>query len=110
MLQHVDLPNVVILSGSSGSTKVPISDDAFGVSIQAPATVTASQIQVWAAASSGTSAAFAQMISGGTIVVLGQAQYLTIAPIIARQLMLQSTAGGGEGQTDTFLLTKIVQI
>lgn len=108
MLQIQDLPNVIILSGSSGSNLIPIADDAFGVGIQAPATLTASQAQIWVSASGGKASAFAQLLSGGTPVVLAANQYVEIAPIVCRQLMIQSTSL--EGADRTFMLNKIVQI
>jgi hypothetical protein len=105
-----DLPSIVILSGSSGSTKVPVADDVYAVGIQAPGTVTASQLQVWVAVSSAATSTFAQLLSGGTPVVLSAAQAITISPFAYRQLMIQSTAAGGEGQQDTILVCKVVNV
>jgi hypothetical protein len=105
-----DLPSIIIASGSSGSSLVPVADDVYGIGIQAPATVTASQLTVWVSVSSAPTSTFAQLLSGGTAIVVGAAQAITIAPFTFKQIMIQSTAAGGEGGERTIGLTKTVNV
>ena len=105
-----DLPSAVIATNGTVSNNIPIADDVYGIGIQAPGTVTATQLQVWVAVSSGASSTFAQLLSGGTAIVLSASQAIVIAPITFRQLQIQSTAAGGETATRTILLSKTVNV
>ena len=103
----VDLPNITILSGSSGGvSNVVLTDDVYAIGIQAPP-LTSSQVTVLVSASSGTTTAFSQLFSGGSQVNVQTSGAIVVSPCPFRQLTLVSTVAT-EGATRTFLLTKTV--
>ena len=101
----VDLPNATITASNSTSGAITQFDDAYAVSIQAPATLTASQVSIQVAVSSGGSAAFVTYQSGGADIVLAAGKGLTMTPIPYRQLRIISSSV--EGADRVFLLTKV---
>src|SRR5262249_1258026 len=109
MFHLVDLPNLTILNASSGgaSARTIVADDVFGIGIQAPPTLTASQALIYVSASSASTSSFAQLLSGGSPVVVTASAAITIAPFTWKQILLQSTSA--EGADRTFNLTKTVQ-
>ena len=107
-LNIVDQAPYTILSGSSGGAN-PITgfDDAYGLSITAPATVTASQLNIQVSMSSAGTAGFLQ--SGGSPVLIKAGQSIVISPIPFRWLSIISTVGT-EGQADIFVIGKVVLV
>src|SRR5712691_10421201 len=101
----VDLPNATILNGASTSGVITQFDDAYGVGIQAPPTLTASQVSIQVAVSSGSAAAFVTYQSGGADIVLAAGKALTMTPIPYRQIRFVSSSV--EGADRVFLVTKV---
>ena len=99
----VDVPNLLFSAAGTVSSVVTGLDDAYGVGIIAPATLTASQVTVQVAASSGGT--FGTLQSGGSDVVLAAGKSLIITPLPYRWLQLASSAG--EAASRTFVVTKV---
>ena len=96
---------MTITLGNSTSNTVTLFEDAYGVSIQAPAILTASQVSIQVAVSSGASAAFVNYQSGGADIVLAAGKGLTMTPIPYRQLRIISSSA--EGADRLFLSAKV---
>lgn len=102
---YANLPSLTILSGSSGGSYLTLVEDAYGVSIVAPATLSASNALVMVGQT--TSGVTGVLQSGGVDVTLAQGKSLTIAPCAYKALAVQSTFGGGEGADRVFTLAKV---
>lgn len=107
-LAVVGLPNAVIANGGTVSNAIRQFDDAWGLTIYAPATITSTsgvQVQV-EPTSTGTN--FVILQSGGVDVFAPQARATVISPVPFMQLRLVSSVA--EGQTDTFVITKAILV
>ena len=103
-LNIADLQSLSITSGNSSSLGVSLIDDAYGISIMAPATLTASQVTIQVAMSSIQAAV--TLLSGGTAVTMAAGQGLVISPLPYRWLYVLSTAA--EAAARTFPVGKVV--
>ena len=103
----VDLPNLIIPS-TNNSNAISLFEDAYGVSLQAPATLTACQVTVQVAVSSGASATFATLQSGGADVLLFAGKGLIMTPLPYRQFRINSTAT--EAGSRTFQAAKVIPV
>lgn len=103
-----DLPSITVSSGGSNSNAISLVEDAYGLGIAAPATLTASQVTVQVAMSSGAAATFVTLQSGGSDVVLAAGKALIITPLPYRQLRVNSSVAGGEGAARTFTVSKVL--
>lgn len=99
------MPDLVIPS-TVASNAVGTLDDAWGLTIYAPATITSTsgvQVQV---EPTDTGANFVTLQSGGADVYVVANRATVISPVPFRQIRLLSSVT--EGQTDTFTLTKAI--
>lgn len=103
-----DLKDITIPNGGSTSNAITLFEDAYGLGIQAPATLTASQVTIQVSVSSGSASVFADLLSGNTTVVFSAGQYRVISPIPARQLRI--TSSSAEGADRTFQCMKVFQV
>lgn len=102
------LPSATIGSGGTTSNAVGLFDDAWGITVYTPATVTSTsglQVQV-EPTSTGTN--FVILQSGGTDVFVPQNRATVISPVPFQQIRFVSSVA--EGQTDTIKLTKAVLV
>lgn len=99
------LPAVTINSGTTDSNTIVGFEDAYALSIQAPATLTSTAVTVAVIGSTSTTASFSTLQSGGVDIVLTQGKACIITPIPYRQLKLQGTAA--EGSDRSFTVAKV---
>ena len=106
-LQVVGHQSLTIPSGGSTSNAIVDFDDAWGLTIYSPVTVTASQCYVQVEpSSSGTT--FVTLQSGGSDVFMEAAKALVISPVPFKQMRITSSAT--EGQTDVFRVTRTIAV
>jgi len=102
-----DLPDLVIPS-TNNSNAISLFEDAYGVSVQAPPTLTACQVTVQVAVSSGAAATFSTLQSGGADVLLFAGKALIMTPLPYRQFRINSTTA--EGASRTFQAAKVFPV
>lgn len=94
-------PNLTIASGSSNSNAIELMEDAYGLGIQAPATLTSTMILVQVAMAASSGATFATLQSGGTDVTITAGKALIITPIPYKQLRIQGSSAEGADRSFT---------
>lgn len=100
------LPDLIVSTGAAAqSNTIILFDDAYGLSIQAPGTLTSTAITISVINSTSTSLAFATLQSGGQDIQLSAGKALVITPVPFRQLQLQGSAV--EAATRTFTAAKV---
>jgi hypothetical protein len=100
------LPKAILPSGGTASNAVGLFDDAWGLTVYTPSTITSTsglQVQV-EPTSTGTN--FVILQSGGTDVYVPQSRATVISPVPFQQIRFVSSVV--EAQTDTITLTKAV--
>ena len=100
------LPNAKIASGGTTSNAVGLIDDAWGLTVYSPGTITSTsgaQVQV---EPTDTGTNFVILQSGGIDVFVPQARATVISPVPFRQIRFVSSQA--EGQDDVFVLTKAI--
>ena len=106
-LYFANLPNLVIASGATDTT-TPITkylEDANGVTITAPATLTGT-VTIKGSVDGGTS--YADVGSGGSDVTIGAGNAVTITPFVFNALKV--TSGSTEAGDRTFKVGKQIQV
>lgn len=98
------LPSMT-LTADSTSNAVGLIDDAWGLTIAAPASLTASQVTVKVELTT-TGTSFVTLQSGGTDVTLTAGTATVISPVPFRQIRISSTAT----ETATFRLSKAILV
>lgn len=102
----VNMPSMLTTAGSTTSSAVKLFEDAFGLTIFAPAALdsTGNTIEV---EPTSTGTAFITLQSGGSDIVFTQGKATVISPVAWRQMRIVGTAA--ESAARTFRLTKTVQ-
>ena len=103
----VNHQSMTILTGVSTSNAIADFDDAYGLTVYSPATVTATGVNVEVCpSSSGTD--FVALQSGGSDVVLPASRATVISPVPFKQMRITSPAV--EGQNDVFTVTRVIVV
>lgn len=98
---------MTIPSGGSTSNAIVDFDDAWGLTIYSPGTVTATQFTVEVEpSSSGTS--FVTLQSGGSDVTIPASKATVISPVPFKQMRI--TSSSAEGQDDVFTVTRAILV
>jgi hypothetical protein len=106
-LQVVGHKAMTIPSGGSTSNAITDFDDAWGLTIYSPVTVTATMITVQVEpTSSGTS--FVTLQSGGSDVTIPASRATVISPVPFKQMRV--TSSSAEGQDDVFKVTRTIVV
>lgn len=105
-LQIVDLPSLTIASGGTTSNAIGYFDDALGLEIYAPSTLTGTCTLEVEPSSTGTS--FVTQQSGGSDVTVPAGKGTTLSPVTWRQMRIVS--GAAEGGDRTFRVTKSIVV
>lgn len=102
----INMPSMVTSGGSDTSSTVKLMEDAFGLTIYAPTTLTSTG-NVIEVEPTSTGTSFVVLQSGGTDVVFTAGKATVISPVAWKQMRIVGTAA--EADTRTFRLTKTVQ-
>lgn len=98
---------MTIPSGGSTSNAIGNFDDAWGLTIYSPVTVTATAFGVEVEPTS-TGTNFVALQSGGSDVTLPAARATVISPVPFRQMRI--TSSSAEGQDDVFTVTRTIVV
>lgn len=104
--RHADL--VVTTSATASSNAISGFNDAYGLGIQAPSSMTSTSIWVEVAIPTSSDAAFSRLQSGGSDISLSSAQALVISPVPYSQLRLTTTST--EATARTFTVAKVIAV
>lgn len=99
------LPSMLTTAGGTTSNAVGHLDDAWGLTIYAPATLTSTSVLVEVEPSS-TGTNFVALQSGGADVTFVAGKATVISPVPFRQIRV--VCGAAEGGARTFTLTKAI--
>jgi hypothetical protein len=99
-------PNMIIASGSSVSNTIKDFDDAYGLTVYSPGTLTDTITVEVEPSSSGTS--FVTLQSGGIDVTLPALKATVLNPVPFKQMRVRSCSL--EGQSDTFRVNKVILV
>lgn len=99
------LPSMTTTAGGTTSNAVGGLDDAWGLTIYAPATLTSTAVGVFVEPTD-TGTSFFALQSGGVDVVFAAGKATVISPVPFRQIRVVTTAA--EGSARTFVITKAI--
>ena len=105
-LQVVDLPNLTIPNGTSTSNAIGILDDAWGLGLWTPATLTGTVTIEVSPDDTGTT--WAPLQSGAVDVQPAAGKHTTINPIAFKRIRM--TSGAAEGADRVFVLRKSILV